>query len=164
MASQAHFIVERRILHSGFVDVMARYAGESRLAISPAATLFETVCRKSQVKNPGYETEADIGRSTVTSPAEIHRVSRAEARRVENERRSRRIMFQAHLRNMLRSWAMTCFTGDAGNHSVGVKYAVCACGRGMAAKAQRRLVWRHAPAERSLDAVRPKLRPSGGEV
>jgi hypothetical protein len=40
MASHAHFVVEGSILHSGFVGVVARYAGESRIAISPAATLL----------------------------------------------------------------------------------------------------------------------------
>ena len=62
-------------------------------------------------------------------------------------------MFQAHLRHMLRSRAMACFTGDARNQSFGMKLTIRACGRGMASKAQRRLVWGHAPTERRLDAV-----------
>jgi hypothetical protein len=40
MASHAHFVEEGSLLHSGFVGVVARYAGESRIAISPAAALL----------------------------------------------------------------------------------------------------------------------------
>ena len=40
MAAHAHFVVQGGILHSGFVGVVARYAGEARIAISPAATLL----------------------------------------------------------------------------------------------------------------------------
>src|SRR6267378_5034703 len=60
MAAHAHFVVEGSILHSRFVGVVARYAGESRIAISPAAALLETVGRKPQVKDPRYGAEADI--------------------------------------------------------------------------------------------------------
>src|SRR5260370_29458611 len=121
MATQAHFVVEGSILYARFVGVVARRASESRIAISPAAALLYTVGWKPKVKNPSYEAEADIGRSTMTGAAEIHRVSRAEARRIENERRSPRIMFQAHLRHMLCSRTMACFTTDARNHSFGTK-------------------------------------------
>src|ERR1700675_171914 len=124
MAAHAYFVVEGSLLHSGFVGVVARYAGESRIAISPAAALLQTVGRKPQVKDPSYEAEADIGRSTVTGTTEIHRVSRTEARRIENERRSPRIMFQAHLRHVLRSRPMACFTGDARNQSFGMKLTI----------------------------------------
>jgi len=40
MAAHAHFVVEGSLLHSGFVGVVARNAGESRIAISPAAALL----------------------------------------------------------------------------------------------------------------------------
>ena len=40
MAVQAYFVVEGSILHSRLVGVVARYAGESRIAISPAAALL----------------------------------------------------------------------------------------------------------------------------
>ena len=40
MAAHAYFVVEGSLLHSGFVGVVARYAGESRIAIAPAASLL----------------------------------------------------------------------------------------------------------------------------
>jgi hypothetical protein len=40
MAAHAYFVVEGSLLHSGFVGVVAGYAGESRIAISPAAALL----------------------------------------------------------------------------------------------------------------------------
>ncbi len=40
MAAHAHFVVEGSLLYSGFVGVVARYAGESRIAIAPAAALL----------------------------------------------------------------------------------------------------------------------------
>src|SRR5260370_26530256 len=40
MTAHAHFVVEGSLLYSGFVGVVARYAGESRIAIAPAAALL----------------------------------------------------------------------------------------------------------------------------
>ena len=60
----------------------------------------------------------------MTGPTEIYRVSRAEARRIENERWSLRIMFYAHLRDMLCSGAMARFTGNARNQLFGMKLII----------------------------------------
>src|ERR1700746_1697263 len=90
----------------------------------------------------------------MTRATEIDRVSRAEARRIKNERRSPRIMFQAHLRHMLCSRTMACFTVDTRNQTFGMKLTIRGRGRGMAAKAQWRLVGGHAPPECGFDAAR----------
>jgi hypothetical protein len=124
MAAQADLVIEGSILHSRFVRIVARCAGESSLTISPTAALLQTGGRKPKHENPAYGIEADISRRAVTSTTEIYRVGRAEASRIENQGRSLRIMFQAHLRDMLRSRAMTCFTGNSRNHLFGTKYAV----------------------------------------
>ena len=81
MAAHAHFVVEGRILHARFMAVVARYTGESRIAISPASALLQTGGRKPYAKDPSYVVEFDISRSTVTGATEIHRINRAEARR-----------------------------------------------------------------------------------
>ena len=124
MAAQAYFVIEGSLLHSRFVRVVARCTGESRVTISPTTALFQTVGRKAKHENPAYGIETDISRRAMTSTTEIDRVGRAEASRIDNQGRSLRIMVQAHLRDMLGSRAMTCFTGNSRNHLFGTKYAI----------------------------------------
>jgi len=71
MAAHADLIVEGRILHTGFVAVVAGYAGESHIAIAPASALLQAGSRKPYAKDPGYVVEPDIGRGTVTGTTEI---------------------------------------------------------------------------------------------
>ena len=60
----------------------------------------------------------------MTGPTEIYRVGGAEARRIENERRSSRILFYAHLHDMLCSGAVARFTGNARNQLFGMKLTI----------------------------------------
>src|SRR4051812_24490707 len=124
MADQAHLIVKGSMLNSRFVDVVARRARESRITIFPAAALLQTVGRKPQYKNPSYVAETDVGRSAVTGAAEVNRIIGSETRRIENQRRSPCIVFQAHLRHVLGSRTVACFTSDALNQSIRMKHAI----------------------------------------
>jgi hypothetical protein len=60
----------------------------------------------------------------MTGSAEIDRISRTEARRIENERWSPRIVFYAHLRDMLCSGAVARFAGNARNQLFGMKLII----------------------------------------
>src|SRR6476660_7615114 len=113
MATDAHFVVISSIFHAAFVGIVAGYAGESGVAISPAATLLQAVGRKPQDESPCHITAANVSRGTVTSTAEIHGVIRTEARRIENQCRGPGIRFKAHLRYMLPPGAVAGLTGDA---------------------------------------------------